>query len=250
VLLQYRAAAMAGFGTQLFWGLIRVMIFTAFYESAAGPQPMTLREVITYIWLGQAMLLLLPWRIDADVEAMVRSGNVAYELLRPVDLYALWFCRSLALRVAPMLLRATPMFVVAGLLLGLEAPASIAAAGAFLAAVAGAMLLTSAVTMLMTISLLWSISGEGVRRLLAASATLLSGIVVPLPLFPDWLQPVLAALPFRGIVDTPFRLYMGHIPPGRLPALLAHQLAWTAAMVLLGRWLLSRGLRRVVVQGG
>lgn len=29
-LLQYRAAAAAGFGTQLFWGLIRMMIFEAF----------------------------------------------------------------------------------------------------------------------------------------------------------------------------------------------------------------------------
>ena len=32
-LLQYRAAALAGLGTQLFWGLIRVMIFEAFYSA-------------------------------------------------------------------------------------------------------------------------------------------------------------------------------------------------------------------------
>jgi ABC-type uncharacterized transport system permease subunit len=29
-----------------------------------------------------------------------------------------------------------------------------------------------------------------------------------------------------------------------------HQLLWTAILVLVGRWLLSRALRRVVVQGG
>jgi ABC-2 type transport system permease protein len=31
---------------------------------------------------------------------------------------------------------------------------------------------------------------------------------------------------------------------------LLHQLVWTALLVALGRWLLSRGVRRLVVQGG
>jgi len=40
MLLQYRAAAVAGFGCQLFWGLIRMMIFQAFYENADAAVPM------------------------------------------------------------------------------------------------------------------------------------------------------------------------------------------------------------------
>ncbi len=32
MLLQYRAAAMAGMATQIFWGWIRVMIFAAFHR--------------------------------------------------------------------------------------------------------------------------------------------------------------------------------------------------------------------------
>ena len=57
-------------------------------------------------------------------------------------------------------------------------------------------------------------------------------------------------LPFRGLVDLPFRLYMGHIPPREVFGVLSHQLLWTAGLVLLGRWLLARGTRRLVVQGG
>ncbi len=91
-LLQYRAAAFAGFGTQLFWGLIRVMIFEAFYRSTTAPQPMTADEVITYIWLGQAFLVIIPYQgADPDVRAMVRSGNVVYELVRPTNLYFFWY---------------------------------------------------------------------------------------------------------------------------------------------------------------
>jgi len=100
-LLQYRAAAAAGFGTQLFWGLIKVMIFYAFYHSTAVRQPMAYKDVVTYVWLGQAMLMMLPWNVERDLREMIRWGAVAYELLRPLDLYSLWYSRALAWRTAP-----------------------------------------------------------------------------------------------------------------------------------------------------
>ncbi|NQT85942.1 ABC-2 type transporter, partial [bacterium] len=69
-LLQYRAAALAGCSTQLFWGIIRVMIFTAFYESTRSAQPMSVAETITYIWLGQAMFRIIPSDIEGDIRQM------------------------------------------------------------------------------------------------------------------------------------------------------------------------------------
>lgn len=250
VLLQYRAAAAAGFGTQLFWGLIRMMIFAAFYRSTTAAQPMTYPEVVTYIWLGQAMLAMLPWNADRDIMAMIRSGNVAYELLRPLDLYGLWYCRALAWRTAPTVLRAVPMFIVAGLFLGLQAPPSLASGAAWVASMFAALLLGCAITNLVSISMFWTVSGQGISLLIPAAVTILSGMIIPLPLFPDWAQGVLSFLPFRGLVDVPFRLYAGHIAPEQVLAVLAHQLAWTVALVALGRGLLARGVRRLVVQGG
>ena len=250
VLLQYRAAAIAGLSTQLFWGFIRVMIFDAFYRSTTSPQPMSYTEVTTYIWLGQAMLLMIMFGVDTDVRAMIRSGAVAYELLRPLDLYALWFSRAVALRTAPVLLRAVPIFIIAGLFLGLHSPPSWPSAIAWIGATLGALFLGSAIATLLTISLLWTISGEGISRLVPAVQLIFSGMIIPLPLFPDWAQPILNLLPFRGLADVPFRLYMGHIPPEQAIGELLHQAAWTLALVALGRWVLARGLRRLVVQGG
>jgi ABC-2 type transport system permease protein len=250
VLLQYRAAAAAGVGTQLFWGLVRVMIFQAFYASTIAPQPMSIGEVVTYIWLGQALLGMLPWGVDRDVQAIVRSGVVAYEIARPVDLYSFWFARSVALRSAPTILRALPQFVIATAFLGMSPPASWSAASAWLVATVGALILSAAITTLITVSLLWTISGEGPAVILIASVTLLSGMVVPLPLFPDWAQTMLSVLPFRGLMDAPFRLYLGHIPASGVLGILAHQAIWIGVFVIAGRALLARGMRRVVIQGG
>jgi ABC-2 type transport system permease protein len=103
---------------------------------------------------------------------------------------------------------------------------------------------------LINITLLWTISGEGAVILLTSLVTFLSGMIVPLPLFPDWAQPIVRALPFAGLVDLPFRVFTGHISPGDAALVLQHQIFWTIAIVLFGRWLLSQGMRRVVVQGG
>jgi ABC-2 type transport system permease protein len=258
MLLQYRAAALAGLWTQIFFGLVLLMIYEAFYRSTTAPQPMTFPEVVSYVWLGQALLAMLPWNADAEIRAMVRSGAVAYELCRPIDLYALWYARALAGRTAPTILRAVPMFVFAVVVLPLiglgewrlASPPSTAAALVFAATLVCTLLLGCALSTLINISLLWTISGEGAVILLTTLAPFLSGMIVPLPLFPNWAQPIVQALPFAGLVDLPFRVYTGHIPTGNVVSVLQHQILWTIALVLFGRWLLSRGMRRVVVQGG
>ena len=250
MLLQYRAAAIAGVGTQLFFGFVRVMIFDAFYRSSTAPQPMTIAEVVTYIWLGQAFLLLTILDADKEVTAMIRTGAVAYELTRPLDLYSLWFTRALSGRAAPLSMRAIPIFVLAGAFFGLQAPSSVTAFTLFLVSLVGALLLGASIITLITISMLWTISGEGVNRLAAPMIYFLSGLLIPLPLFPVWAQQIISVLPFRGLIDTPFRIYMGNLAGPDALLALVHQYSWGVVFILAGRFALSRGLNRLVVQGG
>jgi len=251
-LIQYRAAAVAGFGTQLFWGLIRVMILEAFFRNSTAAQPMTLSETITYIWLGQAFFAMMPFSANPDPEVrnMIRTGSVAYELARPLDLWGLWYARAVAARSAPTLLRAVPMFLAAVPFFGMALPPSAWSALAWALSMAGALLLVSAFSTVITISLLWTISSDGITRIMPALVLLGSGLVLPLPLFPESFQAVLRALPFSAMADEPFRLYMGHLPPEAAPAVLLKQALWTAAFALAGRFLMARGARRLVVQGG
>lgn len=250
LLLQYRTAAVAGVFTQIIFGWINVMVYQAFFRSSSMEQPMELADVITYIWLGQALFAMIPWSADGDVRGLVRSGGVAYELLRPVDLYALWFARAVALKSAPTMLRAVPLAVIAGLFFGLEMPASIGAGVWFALSVVGALLLSCAIIQLISISLLWTISGEGMTHVLPALVAVFSGAILPLPFFPETMQTVLAWLPFRGLVDGPMRIYVGHIPVEEAWWVLLHQGVWIGVLVLIGRWLLSRGVKKLVVQGG
>jgi ABC-2 type transport system permease protein len=259
MLLQYRAAAIAGLWTQVFWGLVLIMVYEAFYRSSdPAARPMAFAQLVSYVWLGQALFAMLPWNVDLEIRAMVRSGAVAYELCRPIDLYSLWYARAIAQRTAPVLLRAVPMVVFATIvlpLIGLDewrlaAPPSAAAAACFAAAFAAAFVLSCALSTLLNITLMWTVSGEGIVMVMSTTVSLLSGLVIPLPLLPDWAQPVLRWLPFAAIFDLPFRIYTGHIAPADVALVLLRQIGWTLALIAFGRWLLGRGMRAIVVQGG
>ena len=143
-----------------------------------------------------------------------------------------------------------PLLTLALLLFGMGLPASPAAGLAFALSMVGALLISCAFTTLINVTMMWTVSGQGAANMAGIAVTIFTGMLVPIPFFPEWAQTIIEVMPFRGIVDTPYRLYLGHIPTSEALFHLGHQLAWTAALVLTGRWVLSRGLRRLVVQGG
>lgn len=252
-LFSYRLAAVAGLMTQWAFGFILISVLYAFYESADAAQPMTFAQTVTYTWVGQAMLGMLPWNIDRDTGESIRTGAVAYDLARPLDMYAYWYVRAFAMRTAPTLLKAVPMFVIAtflmpkGLAMAWPGPTAMAA---WLISVLGAVLLSAAITVLMQTTMFYTVTGDGVTRILPNVVIVLSGLVIPLPLFPDWMQTVLRYQPFSGVFSDPSLLFCGTLPAREIFRVFPLQLFWTAGFILIGRAILLRGLRKLTVAGG
>jgi ABC-2 type transport system permease protein len=257
LLLQYRAAAFAGFATQCWWGGIKVMVLAAFFRSAATT-PMTLRQAIDYVWLGQAFLTLLPWSVDPEIARMVRSGDVAYERLRPVDAHGYWYARAVARRTATPLLRAIPMILTAGVLFhalglgnwALSGPASVEAAALYLLSMVLVVALSAGIATIMDVATVAALSERGVNAVVGPLVIVLSGSLVPLPLFPDWLQPALRLQPFAGLLDTPFRIYGGHLGLADALIALGRQAGWVVVMIVIGRMAMQRVMARLQAQGG
>jgi ABC-2 type transport system permease protein len=258
LMLQYRSAALAGFATQCWWGGIKVMVLAAFFRGSTAPAAMTLAEVITYTWVAQALFVLLPWTGDPEVAAAVRSGSVAYDRLRPVDCYALWFARAAGWLVARALPRAGLMLAMAALLLPLvglgdwawRPPASIAAGAFFAASLVLAVLLAAAIVVLINVAVLSSLDERGINLLMIPLILLFSGNMLPLLLFPDAVQALMRWQPLAGLLDIPLCLYFGHLAGVDAWAALMRQAGWIAVAVVAGRLTMARTMRALQVQGG
>jgi ABC-2 type transport system permease protein len=103
---------------------------------------------------------------------------------------------------------------------------------------------------MVNISVLWTVAGDGMMRIFPAVMMLLSGVLVPLAYFPDWMQAALRFLPFSSLVDIPTNFYLGTIPASGIFTYGLLQAFWTAAFILIGMQLFTMGARKVVVQGG
>ena len=224
-------------------------------DSATSGSP---AHAITYTWIAQGLLALLPWAGDPEVALSVRTGSVAYDRLRPVDAYALWFARTtgwIAARVLPRVALMAAFAVVLLPLAGLDAwawqPPATFAAGAFAAvSVVLALLLSAAFVMLLNIATAALLNDRGINALATPLVIVLSGNLLPLGLLPDTWQAVLVLQPFAGLLDIPVRLYFAEFTGWTAAGALGLQCFWITVLATLGRLAMASAMRRLDVQGG
>ncbi len=252
--LQYRAAAWGGIITQFFWGTLNILLYKAFYDANPGAFPMTLEATVAYVWLRQAFFsLFCTTRFDGSLFEAITSGSVAYELTRPIDLYGMWFAKNLAIRFSEASLRMFPILIVAHFLptpYKLMLPVTFPTFCGFLITTFLATMLITATAMFVYILTFYTMQPRGVKVIFFSIVDLLSGDLIPLPFFPDAIRRYMELTPFAASTNIPLRIYSGDIPESAILFSIAFQLFWLTAMILLGKFAMSRALRRTVIQGG
>lgn len=252
--LQYRAAAIAGIVTQFAWGGMEILIYRAFYEVDAAAFPMSLEATASYIWMQQAFLtLFMAWMMENEIFDSIQNGNVVYEICRPINIYDMWFSRSLANRLSRAVLRCMPILLVAAFLpkpYGLMLPVSVPAFLLFLMTLVLGLLVTVAFCMLVYMVTFFTVSPMGVRITAVSIVEFFAGAIIPLPFFPDGVRQVMELLPFASMQNVPLRVYSGDIAGLDCLFAIGLQVFWLAVMVAGGKLLARKAMKRVVVQGG
>ena len=252
--LQYRAAALAGMSTQLVWGAMEILLYRAFWLDSPEKFPMGMDALSSYIWLQQAFLALFAmWIWEGDIVESVKTGTVAYELLRPTDIYSMWMARSIANRLARASLRMLPV-IVAGVLIpapyGLRLRVSPAVFGLFLLSTALMVLVVCAYSLLVYSLTFYLTDPNGIMVVSVAAADLLGGAIVPLPFLPEGFRRFAELTPFASMQNVPLRIFNGNISLSEIPGAMGLQAFWAVALISAGCLLTRNGLRRAVILGG
>lgn len=82
------------------------------------------------------------------------------------------------------------------------------------------------------------------------TADFLSGGIIPLPLMPEWFTKYLYLSPFGAMQNGPFRIYSGNIPLNNALITIMLQCFWAVILIFIGRGLMKRASKKIVVQGG
>ena len=246
----YRTENLAGLITNTFFGYIRAALFLAVYQTTTNLGGYDLQGAVTYTWITQAMIMVSSNWGWWDVEETIRTGNVVSDLSKPFSYVGFWLARDLGRAAYFVVFRATPILLAGQLLYGLHWPSSVGAWLAFSTALWLSVVVSFGWRFLLNVSAFWTTDARGLGSIALAASLFLGGFVVPIRYFPDWLQPVVLALPFASITQTPADLFVERIQNADVLGPLLLQLVWAIVLLGLAQLLTLLAIRRVVIQGG
>jgi ABC-2 type transport system permease protein len=247
----YRAAAVAGVFVNTVFGVIKLSILLGVADSAGGTVAGYDRVGLsTYAWMSQgliAVVVIFAWTELAD---RVRTGDIAVDLARPVDLQLSWLALDLGRAAWAVLSRAVVPILFGAAVFGFRLPGDAAALVLLPVSVTLAVVVSFGARFVVNLLAFWVIDVHGAVLFYVLVSGLLGGLLVPVQLFPGWLQAVAYATPFPAMMQLPIDLVTGQAEGWAAARSVLVQVAWAAVLLGLGRVVLARATRRLVVQGG
>jgi ABC-2 type transport system permease protein len=248
----YRAAMFAGLTTNIVFGFIRASILFAAIESAGGSiNGYTKGSMGAYVWLTQGLIgaVELSGR-TTDIGERVRTGDVAIDFTRPIDLQTWHLSEDLGRAAFTLIPRGLPSVLVGILTFGLTMPTT---ALPYLLGVVSIMMgvaISFYGRFAVNVLGFWLLDTRGARTAYLVVSTFLAGLYVPVALFPTWLRTIAYCTPFPSILQTPINVISGKDTGLQVVGDLAMQLGWVAATCLIGQLLINAGRQKLVIQGG
>jgi ABC-2 type transport system permease protein len=243
----YRQAVVAGLATNVVFGFMRCAVLLTVFAGSAAVAGYDPSRTVTFVWIGQGLIaVVLIWG-NTTFGERVRSGDVAIDLLRPIDLQAALLAEDLGRAGFALLSRFSVPLLVGSVFFELTLPGSTLRWAAFGLSVLLAVLVSFAIRFLLNLVAFWLLDWRGLLSLHAVVSSVLAGLAIPIGFFPGWAQAVIWATPFPAMLQAPIDVAVGLGPAGPL---LAIQLAWAVSLLAAGRLVLARAVRTLVIQGG
>ena len=222
----------------------------AVYGDAEAAHGVTGDMMITYTVISMLMNSLYYMGVEDRIADSIKSGSIATDMIKPINLFSLYFAEDIGNIIFNLFFNTIPMFIVAVIIFGLPVPASAEHFWLFLASFIlgyGINWTFSATFALMEFT---AIDLGPVFSIKYHFVNMLSGAMIPLWFFPEWLRTALYCLPFVYMFQEPLSIYIGKYSPAECLGKLGIQAVWLIGLLVLFLFAQKRATRRVLVQGG
>lgn len=228
---------------------IFLQLWTVTYEETGAKRlaGLTLAQMLWYLAITEAIVLSTP-RVAPLVDEDVRTGAVTVYLLRPLSypLYRMW--TAFGERFVRF---AINLVVAGGITWAIVGPIPMSAQGLalFALAIPMAFLLDNLANLSIGLAAFWIENTNGLVLVYSRVTMILGGMLLPIELFPAWLERIAIVLPFSSVVYGPARMFVA--PDVEfLGALLARQAAAVVVFGALATGVYAFAVRRIHAHGG
>ncbi|MFO7710210.1 MAG: ABC-2 family transporter protein [Candidatus Woesearchaeota archaeon] len=190
---------------------VLVFIWSALYEMNGIDkiQGFSLSMLISYFMINTFLTIFTYDDVHQFLEDKIRHGNFVVYMLKPVSVVWLQFIKKIAVRAFAMIVEILPVlgifliFFTDYFVLGAVFPFMISALFAFIIAYL--------IFLIVGTLAFWFVNIRSFSWLVSLGIQFASGMLLPLDLFPQTAQRILAYLPFQYMSYTPTMIYLGRI---------------------------------------
>lgn len=255
--LSYRLRYVTGILSYLVYVSANAFIWRAVFADAAAERAATealggfdAAAMTTYVAVGWIARSFYFNNVDREIAEDVSQGRIAMALLRPFSYQAGHVAQALGESVFRGVFFSAPIAVLVAFIFPVAPPASVPALGLFALSAFLGFLVLAALNFLVGVFAVHMQSILGVIRAKQFVLDVFSGLLIPIPLFPDALRALAEALPFRQISYVPVTVYLGKLSGAETASALAAQAAWAALLFAAGALAFRLSAAKIAVQGG
>ena len=225
-------------------------LFGSLYDHSEEIAGYAFPEIFTYISVVWFVRTFYAARIERIIGSKIRNGDISLDLLRPLRISAIYFSLAVGKVAHRILFITLPVALICLLLEPLLPPAGLVSFLFFLWSVLCGFLYTFLIGYAVGISCFHLGYHIDLTWTVELVIGLLSGLVVPLRFFPQWLETIVLLLPFHHLYYTPAQAYIGEIPPSDFGAVFLSQMFGLLILFAVAKAVEITGFRKLVIQGG
>lgn len=246
----YRANTILRIVLSFLYLFIRISIWIALYSNKGVVDNISLKEMLTYILVAQFISQITYLDICGYVANRVKSGLIAIDFIRPINLKLCAISDSLGTVFFNIIFVTIPMLIVGTLIWGFILPNTVFIWISFIISIFFAMLLESTIQYIMGLTAFWTKTDSHINWIMGSFMMLFSGYSIPLWFYPKAFKMIADMLPFKYLVFEPINIFLGKTTQAETINILLMQITWIIVLFIVERIVWHYAKRIVTVQGG
>lgn len=224
-------------------------IWAAVYHGNPQATGLSREEMLAYVTVSWILNTYYMTPTGRHLGAAVREGQVAMDLIKPINLMAIYLGMGIGRTAFRMLFATVPLLVIFTLLGGIPFLGWEMLAPFALTLLCGYLINFSLDYMIGLMAMYFGYN-QGVRMGIRNVMNLAGGMVIPISYLPEGLQGVLRHLPTQYMFFQPVQAFLHKISPLQAWHNALAAALWVTALVLLAQLMQREGVRRLSIAGG
>ena len=224
-------------------------VMQALYANADSLAGYDLQAMLTYVTVSWLLNTFYMTPTGRTLGARVRDGQVAMDLIKPVNLMMIYFGQSLGRTAFRAVFATLPLLFVFFVVTRISAPAP-GYIWMMIPAVIQGYLLNFLMDYIIGLIAFYIGFNMGIRWAIRMIMGIAGGMVIPLAYFPDVIHRFFALFPTQFMFYQPLQIYLGRVPQHDAWILVLQSLLWVLGLFAFSQVMQWGGERRLSVSGG